>query len=131
MIRIRELREARGLQQKQLSIDLGVSQPTISDWESGRKHPSSKSVAKIADYFDVSIDYLLSRADNPDMPDTHKENLTSLAPPPPTIEDVLKHEGITNPEYINSLKNIIELMRRDEHNADFADEFTPKEYGTK
>ncbi len=36
MIRIRELREANGLQQKELAIDLRVSQPTVSDWESGR-----------------------------------------------------------------------------------------------
>ena len=63
MTRIRELREMRGVQQKELSIDLGVSQPTVSDWESGRKQPSSKSAAKIADYFEVSIDYLLGRVD--------------------------------------------------------------------
>lgn len=61
MIRVRELREARGLQQKELAIDLCVSQPTISDWESGRKVPSAKSTQKLADYFGVSIDYLLGR----------------------------------------------------------------------
>lgn len=61
MIRIRELREAKGIQQKELAIDLCVSQPTISDWESGRKIPSAKSTLKIADYFGVSIDYLLGR----------------------------------------------------------------------
>lgn len=59
MIRIRELREAKGMQQKELAIDLSVSQPTISDWESGRKIPSARSTKKLADYFDVSIDYLL------------------------------------------------------------------------
>lgn len=61
MIRIRELREAKGMQQKELAIDLSVSQPTISDWESGRKIPSARSTKKLADYFDVSIDYLLGR----------------------------------------------------------------------
>ena len=61
MNRIRQLREAKGMQQKDLSVDLKVSQPTISDWESGRKTPSAKSVAKLADYFGVSIDYLLGR----------------------------------------------------------------------
>ena len=65
MTRIRELREARGLQQKDLSVDLNVSQPTISDWETGRKQPSSKSAAKISDYFGVSLDYLLCRTDSP------------------------------------------------------------------
>lgn len=61
MIRVRELRIAKGIQQKELAIDLGVTQPTVSDWESGRKIPSAKSTQKLADYFGVSIDYLLGR----------------------------------------------------------------------
>ena len=65
MKRIRELREQKGLEQKHLAIDLGVSQPTVSDWESGRKTPSAKRMQLIADYFNVSIDYLLSRSDDP------------------------------------------------------------------
>ncbi len=68
MIRVRELREAKGLQQKELAIDLCVSQPTISDWESGRKIPSSRSTKKLADYFNVSIDYLLGRDDEKNAP---------------------------------------------------------------
>ena len=67
MNRIKILREARNIDQKVLAIDLGVSQPTISDWENGKKQPSSKSAAKIADYFNVSIDYLLGR-DTPSSP---------------------------------------------------------------
>jgi transcriptional regulator with XRE-family HTH domain len=61
MNRIKELREAKDMEQKALAIDIGVSQPTISDWETGRKTPSSKSAEKLADYFGVSIDYLLGR----------------------------------------------------------------------
>lgn len=68
MIRVRELRESRGIQQKELAIDLGVSQPTVSDWESGRKVPSAKSTAKLADYFGVSVDYLLGRTDEKSAP---------------------------------------------------------------
>lgn len=63
MVRVRELREAKGMQQKELAIDLRVSQPTISDWESGRKVPSARSTQKLADYFGVTIDYLLGRDD--------------------------------------------------------------------
>lgn len=63
MNKIKELREKRGLPQKALAIDLGVTQPTICDWESGRKIPSAKSTAKLADYFGVSTDYILGRED--------------------------------------------------------------------
>lgn len=59
--RIRELREAAQKQQKDLSADIGVSQPTISEWESGRKEPSTKNAKKLADYFGVTVDYLLGR----------------------------------------------------------------------
>lgn len=68
MIRIRELREEKGMQQKELAIDLCVTQPTISDWESGRKTPSARSTQKLADYFNVSIDYLLDRTDQKETP---------------------------------------------------------------
>ena len=63
MNKSKELREKRGIPQKALAIDLGVTQPTICDWESGRKVPSAKSTAKLADYFGVSTDYILGRED--------------------------------------------------------------------
>ena len=61
MNRIKELRESLGIQQKALAIDLGFAQPTISDWEAGKKMPSAKSTLKLADYFGVSVEYLLGR----------------------------------------------------------------------
>lgn len=69
MIRIKELRELRGLQQKDLAIDLGVTQPTISGWESGIKVPSARNTKKIADYFHVSVDYLLGRDEKEPAPE--------------------------------------------------------------
>lgn len=74
MVRIRELREAKGMQQKELAIDLHVSQPTISDWESGRKIPSARSTQKLADYFGVSIDYLLGREEAEKKPTSVSES---------------------------------------------------------
>ena len=76
MMRIKELREMKGLQQKQLAIDLGVTQPTVCDWENGNKTPSFKSAVKIADYFHVTTDYLLGR-DEP-VTTADEENKTDL-----------------------------------------------------
>lgn len=59
MNRIRDLREKKGIEQKELAFDLKVSQPTISDWETGRKKPSNKSAINLASYFNVTLDYLL------------------------------------------------------------------------
>jgi len=62
--RIRELREARGIEQKEFAIDLGISQPTVSAWENGKKTPSANNWNKIADYFGVSVDYVMGREMN-------------------------------------------------------------------
>ena len=39
----------------------GISSGNFSDWKSGKAKPSQKAIQKIADYFDVSVDYLLGR----------------------------------------------------------------------
>ncbi len=63
MNRIKELRRKYKIPQKQLAIDLKVSQPTICMWEKGDREPTNVSAARIADYFGVSMDYLLGRSD--------------------------------------------------------------------
>ena len=58
---MKRLRESRGIDQKEMARALGVTQPTISDWENGRKSPSVANMEKLANYFGVSTDYLLER----------------------------------------------------------------------
>lgn len=48
---------------KDLSHNVGVSSGNISDWKSGRSKPNIDTIIKIADYLDVSVDYLLGRTD--------------------------------------------------------------------
>lgn len=50
---IRELRKRRGVQQKELSIAIGVSQPTVSDWEKNKNDPSGENLKKLAEFFGV------------------------------------------------------------------------------
>lgn len=56
-----ELLEKRHITAYKLSKDIGISQGNISDWKTGRKTPSMKALIALADYFDVSIDYLVGR----------------------------------------------------------------------
>ena len=67
MIRLKELRERRRMSQVFLGMELGMNQNTISRYETGTREPSNAELIIIADYFDVSIDYLLGRTDNPQM----------------------------------------------------------------
>lgn len=62
-IRLKELRNEKGLSQKQIAKDLGYAQSTYCDWENGKIEPTASALIKIADYYGVCIDYLLGRQD--------------------------------------------------------------------
>ncbi len=64
-IRLRELRTTKKLSQTKLAIDLNTNQNTISRYETGEREADYTTLIAIADYFNVSIDYLLYRTDNP------------------------------------------------------------------
>ena len=59
MNRIRELRKELKINQTVLSTYLGITQATLSYWERGDYEPDNASLIRIAEYFDVSVDYLL------------------------------------------------------------------------
>ena len=66
-MRLKALREKRGISQLKLAMDLGLNQNSISRYESGTREADYKTLIALADYFDVSIDYLLERTDKPRM----------------------------------------------------------------
>lgn len=55
----------RGLSNYQISKDTGISDSLIGYWRQGKRVPQADNLAKIADYLDCSVDYLLGRTDNP------------------------------------------------------------------
>ena len=67
MIRLKELRKAAGISQLKLAMDLNMNQNSISRYESHSHEADYETLIKFADYFDVSLDYLLGRTDNPKM----------------------------------------------------------------
>lgn len=64
-MRLKALRKDRGISQLKLAMDLSMNQNTISRYETGEREADYKTLIKIADYFNVSIDYLLERTENP------------------------------------------------------------------
>lgn len=56
---LKELREEKGLKQKDLAVILNVSDKAISSWELGRTEPSMEIIVAIAKFFGVTTDYLL------------------------------------------------------------------------
>ena len=61
--RIRELREKRRMSQIHLSIELEISQETVSAYETGRHFPSYDSLVKLSKIFNASIDYIMGLSD--------------------------------------------------------------------
>lgn len=59
MNRIKELREDRDLRQIDVSLATGIDQRTLSNYETGKTNPDSFAIIKLAEYFNVSTDYLL------------------------------------------------------------------------
>lgn len=65
MNRIKALRENLGLRQVDISNETGIDQKTISNYETGKTNPDSYALIRLADFFNVSIDYLVGRIDSP------------------------------------------------------------------
>ena len=61
MNRIRELRKGKKLTQAKLCDNIKIAQPTLSGYENGVTEPDNETLFKIADFFGVSVDYLLGR----------------------------------------------------------------------
>ncbi len=59
--RLAELRKAKGLTQQELADAIHVSRAACSQWETGRRRPEGDTMKRIADYFEVPIDYLEGR----------------------------------------------------------------------
>lgn len=61
MERLKQLRNKAGLTQTEMCSMFGVAQNTYSQWETDKREPDFKTLSRIADYFHVSVDYLLGR----------------------------------------------------------------------
>ena len=61
--RLKKLRKLRGISQLKLAIDLNMNQNTISRYENLEREADYETLIKFADYFSVSLDYLLGRSD--------------------------------------------------------------------
>ena len=64
--RLKELRESRRVYQKEMAEYLGLSPRGYQDYETNQNDPKLKTLIAIADYYNVSIDYLVGRTDAPD-----------------------------------------------------------------
>lgn len=79
MIRIKQLRNSKGLKQIDLCKQLGVTQGALSGWENGKYEPDITSLKKMSEIFEVSIDYILGKDDYLLGNDMEPSNLSAIS----------------------------------------------------
>lgn len=104
--RLKQLREKSGLQQKFVADKIGVKNNTLSGYESGNREPDSQTLTKLADFYEVTTDYLHGRTDDPKGFTT--EDITRES----TNESLyfFDQENLT-PEEVEALKEHLEFLR--------------------
>ena len=76
--RLRELHENAGYKSQQAFADaFGVAQSTVGGWEAGKREPNYATTLKLANFFHVSVDYLLGQTDQKDMASTQTPTPTT------------------------------------------------------
>lgn len=106
---IKELRKKRGIQQKELAIEIGVTQPTVSEWESNKKDPSGERLKKLADYFGVDELVILGKGFYVPDGQSGKSETDQI------IERLLeKLEGHPKTEEARIISNIVDGQQKEE-----------------
>jgi len=65
--RLKLLRKSRGYTQISLQMQTGIEQALLSKFENGERTPPTETLVRLADFYGVSIDYILYRTKNPDI----------------------------------------------------------------
>ncbi|MBR4352662.1 MAG: helix-turn-helix transcriptional regulator [Bacteroidales bacterium] len=96
---VHELRTKKGIQAKQLAIDIGVSPATVSDWEHGRKNPTGTRLKKLADYFNVDEGFVLGYGvENPDLFVPENPKVCGVSETEQIVQHVLEKLNIAGPQ---------------------------------
>lgn len=85
--KLKELIAQKGITKNKLLTDLGLGKNSFINWETRGTVPSGETLSRIADYFDVSVDYLLGNTDE-------KKKPTALGGEPLQTEDPLLKEAL-------------------------------------
>ena len=106
-MRLKELRLANGLTQKELAKSIEVGRTTISEYESGKIVPKHEGLLKLANYFNVSVDYLTGVSDEPATRQHNEHELDKLLN---TLDYILMNEYDSPVRYEGVILNTYEKL---------------------
>ena len=108
MEKLKSLRKAQKLTQEDVGKHLGITGQSYSNYENNNREPDFATISKLADYFNVSVDYLLDRTDEPNYISTESDYSASykLAPLTKRFDEALrpKLEKMTEAELEEFMK---------------------------
>lgn len=104
-MRLRELRKSRNLTLKDIGNILNVSESAVSQYENNKREMDNSSLTTLADYFEVTVDYLLGRTDSPDLAIPKDIENMQFA-----FHGGINTEGLSK-EDIDTLKKMADFMR--------------------
>ena len=131
-----QLLQKYGVSAYKVAKESGVTQSTLSDWKRGRSTPKTENMKKLADYFGVSIDYLMTGKDEPEKKETTltpKDERDIAKILEQTKEQLTSQEGLlfdgdpASPEAIESILSAMEIgmaMAKKKNK----ERYTPKKY---
>lgn len=126
-MRLKELRTEKNLTQEEVAKEIGTSQTNIGRWEKGLNEPSSSFVVKLANFFEVSTDYLLGRSD--DFGNVTVTTASSSAVLPPDEQELLElYKKLPKTRQ----KTVLDTIRFMSESSEAADKSSKEKfYGTK
>ena len=108
MENLRKIREKRNINQLKIAMDIGITQESISKYETGNAFPSKEILIKLADYLNCSIDYLLNRTDNPNI------NKEKISKEDEKIENLIFRYKSLSDENKNKLEGCLLALEQEE-----------------
>lgn len=129
-----QLLQKYGVSSYKVAKETGVTQSTLSDWKRGRSTPKSENMKKLADYFGVSIDYLMTGKDDSEKePKLNLKDEKDIKNIIANTEQLLKQDGLmfdgdpASPEAIESILSAMQIgmeMAKKKNK----EKYTPKKY---
>lgn len=108
---VKELRERAGLQQKEVALAVGVSYPTVSEWEHNKKDPSGDRLRKLSDLFRVDPGVILGY--RPLTADEYRPDIIHLSGRVPLIGEIACGTPITADQNIEEMISLPDGVRAD------------------
>lgn len=134
-IRLKTLRIAKNKTQQDMANYIGVTRPAYTAYEQGNRTPDNETVEKLADFHDVTIDYLFGRTDNPNSIDnviTTKDEKDIAKRMEQLRKDLANADGLAfdgEPMSDEAVESLLEALEHAERIATLANKkYIPKKY---